>query len=141
MAKYLQTKQDITLALAQQLVAAGVTAATQKNVQVSVAILDLSGNLKAFAQMDNAAPVSVQVAIGKAASAIQLQDESGVFEQFVNNGQPSMMSTPGVLPLQGGVPIKVSQAVVGAVGVSGSTGDGDLALARKIVAVAEKQLS
>lgn len=141
MAKYLQTKQDITLALAQQLVAAGVAAATQKNVQVSVAILDLSGNLKAFAQMDNAAPVSVRVAIGKAASAIQLQDESGVFEQFVNNGQPSMMSTPGVLPLQGGVPIKVSQAVVGAVGVSGSTGDGDLALARQIVAEAEKQLS
>ncbi|ANZ60390.1 hypothetical protein AYR62_15420 [Secundilactobacillus paracollinoides] len=140
MANYLQAKQDITLALAQQLVSDGVDAANQAHVKVSIAVLDLSGNLKTFAQMDNAAPVSVQVAIGKAISAIQLQDESGVFEQFVNSGQPAMMTTPGVLPLQGGVPIRADSNVIGAVGVSGSTGDGDLALAREIVAVAEKLL-
>lgn len=138
MTKYVQNKQDITLVLASQMVSYGIKQATANNVQVSISVINMSGKLKAFVQMDDAAPVSVQVAIDKATSAVLLQDDSGVFESFVNDGQPAMMTTPGVLPLRGGVPIRINNSIIGAVGVSGSTSEGDLALSRSIAIYANK---
>jgi glc operon protein GlcG len=44
---------------------------------------------------------------------------TGKWEEFVKAGRTSMIKMPGILPVQGGVPIVVEGTCVGAVGVSG----------------------
>lgn len=96
---------------------------------VSVAVVDAAGEPVAFEKHDHAAPVTPAVAQAKARTAALLRAPSKLFEDFINAGQPSFLATPGITPLQGGVPVMVQGVVVGAVGVSGSSGEGDTHLA------------
>lgn len=130
----IKTVQEISLATAQVLLQYGLKQANERQLQLAIAITDRAGLLVAFVRMDEAAPVTVEVAIGKAKAAAYLKAPSKLFEDFINNGKPSMVTTPGVLPLQGGIPIVYNGAIVGAVGVSGSTGETDNELATLIAA-------
>jgi uncharacterized protein GlcG (DUF336 family) len=42
-----------------------------------------------------------------------------VWEQRIKEGRTAMLKMPGILPVQGGLPIVVDGSCVGAVGVSG----------------------
>lgn len=121
--------QEITLSAARKLTDYGLQLAAERNVHVSVAVTDRAGVLLAFVRMDDASLVTVDVAVGKARSAAYLKAPSKVFEDFINSGLPAMATTPGILPLQGGVPVYYKGAVIGAVGVSGADGDTDSAIA------------
>ena len=48
-----------------------------------------------------------------------------VYEETVNGGRYSALSMPGITHLEGGVPIVVAGECLGAVGISGDTGDND----------------
>lgn len=128
----IQTIHELTLSAAQQLTGYGLKLAKDRKLNLSIAVVDKSGNLLAFVRMDNASLVTIDVAIGKAKTAAYLKAPSKVFEDFINKGQPSMTTTPGILPLQGGVPVMYNGEVVGAVGVSGSDGETDNELANSI---------
>ncbi len=125
----IKTVSELTLHAAQKILAEGVKLANGKQLNISIAITDRSGYLLAFFRMDNAALVTIDVAIQKAKTAALLNAPSKVFEDFVNNGQPSMTTTPGILPLQGRIPITYKDEIIGAVGVSGSDGDTDNTIA------------
>jgi uncharacterized protein GlcG (DUF336 family) len=58
---------------------------------------------------------------------------SKVFEDMVNKGRFAALAMP-VVPLEGGEPIVVDGAVIGAVGVSGVTAGEDAQVARAGVA-------
>lgn len=128
----MQNIPTINLIAAQRLIKSGLELADEQDLQLSLAVVDAAGHLLAFARMDQAALVTIDVAIGKARTAAYLKAPSRLFEEFVNSGQPSMITVPNILPLQGGVPILYGQEVIGAVGVSGSSGDNDHALATTI---------
>ncbi|MCT3923205.1 heme-binding protein [Elizabethkingia anophelis] len=129
-----KTVQELTLTSAQELLQYGLKLANERQLQVSIAITDKAGLLLSFARAEDAAPVTVEVAIGKAKAAAYLKAPSKLFEDFINNGKPSMITIPDVLPLQGGIPIIYNNTIVGAVGVSGSTGETDNELATLIAA-------
>lgn len=76
-------------------------------------------------RQDAAIGISPQVALAKARTAALLQAPSKQFEDFVNHGSPSFLSTPGATALEGGVPILAGGRVIGAVGVSGAYGPND----------------
>lgn len=120
---------ELTLRGAQTLLDYGENAARERGVRLCLAVVDRSGALLAFRRMDGAAPVAIDVAIGKARSAAMLRGDSRAFEELVDGQHPSMLATPGVLPLRGGVPVRVGAAVLGAVGASGATGPVDEAVA------------
>ncbi len=120
---------EISLAAARELLNKGLEIAQAKNLNISLAVSDRSGALLAFIRMDNASLVTIDVAIQKARTAAFLKAPSQLFENFINNGQPAMATTPGILPLQGGVPIIINNEMIGAVGVSGSSGENDNAMA------------
>lgn len=80
--------------------------------------------------MDGAALVTIDVAIKKAKSAAYLNSPSKLFEDFINEGLTSMLSTPNILPLQGGMPIYYKDNLIGAIGISGSDGDTDQSIAK-----------
>jgi uncharacterized protein GlcG (DUF336 family) len=86
---------------------------------VSIAILDDGGHLLHFARMDGASPASVAISVEKARTAALTRRTSGMWEERIKQGRTSMLKMPGILPVQGGVPIIVEGTCVGAVGVSG----------------------
>jgi uncharacterized protein GlcG (DUF336 family) len=63
-------KRSITAELAQKLVDAAVAKAKSLGVPQIVAILDESGNLKAFCRMDGAPLISIEVSQNKAYTAL-----------------------------------------------------------------------
>lgn len=121
----IKTVHELTLSAAQNLTEYGLQLADERKLNLSIAVTDRSGMLLAFVRMDDAAIVTIEVAIKKAKTAAYLKAPSKIFEDFVNSGKPSMVTTPGILPLQGGVPIIYKGQAIGAVGVSGASGEND----------------
>ncbi len=123
-------RADIAQAGAQQAIAAALAEAGRNGWIIAVAVVDSSGELVAFQKADGAIGISPAVAIGKARTAALLRQPSKNFEDYINSGRPSFLSTPGTTPLEGGVPITVGGQVVGAVGVSGAHGANDSQVAQ-----------
>ena len=107
-------------------IAAGVVAECQKNSwNVAVAVVDTHGALVYFERMDNTQIASMDIAIGKAKAAATYRRPTRVFMDVINKGGPATATLPGVFASPGGVPIMADGKVIGAVGVSGVTGDQD----------------
>jgi glc operon protein GlcG len=113
---------------------AAMTEARTAGWQISVAVVDRAGELMAFERSDDAIGISPEVAIGKARTAARLRAPSAEFEDFINSGRPSFLATPGVTPLEGGLPLEYQGKVIGAVGVSGAHGPNDTRIARAAAA-------
>ncbi len=118
-------KSTISLAAAKQVIAAAHEEATRNHWHICVAVVDIAGELVALEKQDSAIGISPQVATAKAKTAALLQSPSKEFEDFINSGKPSFLSTPGATALEGGVPIVLNGQVIGAVGISGAHGPND----------------
>lgn len=59
-----------------------------------------------------------------------LKAPSKLFEDMINEGATSMLSTQNITPLQGGIPIIYKDDVCGAIGISGAKGDEDNEVAK-----------
>lgn len=116
---------SVTLEGARAAISAALEEAHHNGWQISVAVVDRSGLLVAFARDDQAIGIGPDVAIGKARTAALLQAPSKEFEDFINSGRPSFLSTPGATALEGGLPLVSAGEVIGAVGVSGAHGSND----------------
>lgn len=102
---------------------------------VTIAIVDDGGHLLWLQRLDGAAPLSSHIAPAKARTAALGQRESRVYEEMINQGRVSFLSAPAVEGLlEGGVPILVQGACVGAVGVSGVKSSEDAQVARAGIA-------
>ena len=107
-------------------VAAGTLAECQKNSwNVAVAVVDTHGFLVYFERMENTQYASMDIAIGKARAAATYRRPTRAFADVINKGGPATATLPGVFASPGGVPLMVDGKVIGAVGVSGVTGDQD----------------
>ena len=107
-------------------IAAGVIAECQKNNwNIAVAVVDTHGSLLYFERMDDTQIASMDIAIGKAKAAATYRRPTRAFADAINKGSPATATLPGVFASPGGMPIFVGGKVVGAVGVSGVTGDQD----------------
>ena len=116
---------SVNLAAAKK-IAAGTIAECQKNSwRVSVAVVDTHGALLYFERMENTQYASNDIAIGKARAAATYQRPTRAFADVINKGGPATATLPGVFASPGGVPIMADGKVIGAVGVSGVTGDQD----------------
>ena len=123
----------ITLADARRVIAAAEKKADEIGQPMNIAIADAGGNLVAHVRMDNAWIGSVDISIKKAwtsrafdITTKDLADNSQSGDQFFgihasNNGK--------VMIFAGGIPLKKDGKVVGAIGVSGGSGEQDHAVA------------
>jgi len=114
----------IALENAKKSAAAAIVEASKKNLSISVAIVDAAGDLVYFEKMDNAQLGSVNVAIDKARSAAAFKRPTKAFEDALVAGGAGLriLALPGAVPLQGGIPLVLDGKIVGAIGVSGSSG-------------------
>src|SRR5258708_13048152 len=122
----------MTLNKARLLIEGAIEKAKQIGQPMNIAIVDAGANLAAFVRMDGAWLGSIDIAINKAFTA-KAFDISTL--ELGRNSQPGNQffgiheSNRGrVMIFAGGIPLKVSGQVVGAVGVSAGPGDKHQAL-------------
>jgi glc operon protein GlcG len=105
-------------------------AATRRGVAPVVSVVDAGGELVFLWRPDDAQVASVQVTTDKARTAAIYRRPSRDFEEQASHGRPSALHLARAVPLQGGMPIRHGDEVIGAVGVSGaSSADEDQELA------------
>jgi uncharacterized protein GlcG (DUF336 family) len=133
----------LTSALARFVLEAAEARATDLGVCVNIAVLDAGGHLKAFARMDHAILASIDVATGKARTAVLLETTSEAAWDYCKPGGPAPgleRSNGGLVTFAGGIPIRDScNEVIGAVGVSGGTVAQDLSIAEAAIAAVSGQ--
>jgi glc operon protein GlcG len=91
-------------------------------------VVDPAGDLLAFQRMDGVRPASADLAIEKARTAARLRRPTAEIEDGINQGRTAFI-TANIAALRGGVPIRVSGEVVGAVGVAGLSKETDTEIA------------
>jgi len=131
----LEMRPILTLDVARKIVEACITKAQQQGWKMHVAVLDIGGNLKAFARMDDAQLLSEEVAMRKAYTAAALPRSTREVADLAYSNpdrRPGGIAfLPHVAVIQGGLPIMTADGVhIGGVGVSGSTAQNDEACAQ-----------
>jgi uncharacterized protein GlcG (DUF336 family) len=128
----------MTMEKAQKIIEAGIVKAKQIGQPMNIAVVDAGANLTAFARMDGAWLGSIDIAINKAFTA-KAFDISTL--ELGHNSQPKdqffgihVSNHTRVMIFAGGIPIKLNGQIVGAVGVSGGSGEQDQAVAEAVVA-------
>lgn len=139
MAKTL-TQQIVSCELADQLVAGAVAKAVEIGVPMCIAIVDPAGTLIQFRRMDGAALLSVEIAQNKAYTAISFGGmATHEWYEFIKNDPPllhGIVHTPRLVVFGGGYPVKVGEALVGGIGVSGGHYSQDMEVAKAGLAAA-----
>jgi glc operon protein GlcG len=131
----LRTTRVVNLDAARLALAAAITEATRNGWSISVAVVDPSGDLIAFAKMDGAPPASIGIAPAKARTAARMKRSTGVLDSTLTAGRLALLGLDGITPVEGGVPVYSGADVVGAIGVSGATSMQDAQVARAAAAV------
>ncbi|MDD9244350.1 heme-binding protein [Enterobacter soli] len=117
-------QKNISLAQANALASSAIQACMAKNYQVTVTVVDRAGIIKAVQRTDNAGPHTVKASEMKAYTSLSTKNASGkVMEAAQSNaGAQNMRDVPGFLLLAGGLPLKVGDEVIGAIGIGGAPG-------------------
>ncbi|MGP0173822.1 GlcG/HbpS family heme-binding protein [Pseudomonas sp. NCHU5208] len=115
----------------QAMAQAARTFARQQQWPVTVAIVDDGGHLLHLQRLADASPMSVEMAIAKARTAALTRRPTQFYEDLIlGQGRLSFLATPMTGLLEGGLPIKVGDSVVGAIAVSGVTSAQDSQVAQ-----------
>lgn len=126
----------ITLEQARKVMSAAEAEAKKNNLNLSVAIVDTGGHLVLMQRMDGAFFASANVAQDKAWSAAAYRRPGKALQDRLAKGgeEIRILRLRGASPIEGGDPILADGKVVGAIGVSGGSGDQDGLVARAGVA-------
>ncbi len=116
------TKQTLTLDGAKKAADAAIAYAKSSGAPGSaIAVVDDGGHLLYFVRLDGTFTASPNISIGKAKTAVLFKKPTKDFEDIINKGRFAMTALPPDFPpLQGGVPIKLGDQIIGAIGVSGA---------------------
>lgn len=123
---------SLTLVQARQILDAALATSKEKGYQpMGIAVLDASGNLKAFVSEDGASMFRFDIARAKAWGAVGMGVSSRTLSERAKGNPNFFVSLAATaegrfLPQTGAVVIKDAQGqLLGAVGASGGTGDED----------------
>jgi uncharacterized protein GlcG (DUF336 family) len=123
----------ITLNDARRIIAAAEKKATEVGQPMNIAVVDEGGNLVAHVRMDGAWIGSIDISINKAytSRAFDIATKN-LAEHSQSGGQffgIHASNSGRIMIFAGGVPLQRDGKVVGAIGVSGGSGDQDHAVA------------
>jgi uncharacterized protein GlcG (DUF336 family) len=115
----------ITLVQAERLVDAARAEAARRNFTMAFAVVDPAGELVSFEKMDGTQNGSTEVALAKARGSARFRRPTKAWSDQIAAGRTATLSVPGVIAIEGGVPILANGRVIGALGVSGGTSEED----------------
>jgi len=123
----------LTLADARSLIAAAEKKAIEIGQPMNIAVVDAGGNLIAHVRMDGAWIGSVDISINKAFTSRAFDIST---RDLAKHAQPGgqfygihVSNSGRIMIFAGGIPLKREGRVVGAIGVSGGSGEQDQAVA------------
>src|SRR3954465_15734427 len=123
-----RTRRIIDDAGASAVIAAAEQKANAHGHRVVIAVVDPHGELIELRRTSGAQIASSRVAVDKARTAAIFVPPSREIEQQVTDGRLGALALHGASALTGGIPLKVGEEVVGAIGTSGETPDEDEAI-------------
>src|ERR671923_2507362 len=122
---YVRTRRIVDDAGADAVIAAAEDRAREQGSRVVIAVVDPHGELIQMRRTPGAQIASSRVALDKARTAAIFVRPSREMEEQVTNGRLGALALHGASCLTGGIPLKVGDEVVGAIGTSGETPDED----------------
>ena len=124
--------KDLSLATALTIATTASETCKGQGYRVTVAVVGRNGEIIAHLRGDDASPHTLENSQRKAFTARTFRTSSGEFAQRQKDNPPgAALWLTGISASAGGLPIKVGEDVIGAVGVSGSPGgDKDEACAK-----------
>ena len=110
--------------LATDIAVAAIAACTKLTYNITATVVDSDGVVQALIRGDGAGIHTVQTAQDKAFTAVTYgRPGSEVAKGFTANPTAGVvLKEPRLIPSDGGLPIKIGNEVVGALGISGSPG-------------------
>jgi len=122
-AQLLQRK-DLSLTVAQTIANGALEACKAMGYAASVVVVDRSGDTLVSLRGDGSGPHTVENARRKAytANTFKMSTEDFVKDMKTRPVRREQTTLPNVIAINGGVPIKVGNDVIGGVGLSGSPG-------------------
>lgn len=123
-AQAVRTEKNMSLDLANQIAYASVAACAANGYAVAATVVDRAGTVRAVQRADNAGPHTLGASQAKAFTSASAKNTTlAMMEGSQKNpAAANLVNIPGYLLLGGGVPVKVGNEVIGAVGVGGAPG-------------------
>jgi glc operon protein GlcG len=126
----LPSKKYLDLAAIKTMVAAAEAKAKELNVEVTICIVDESGNLLFLEKADKATLNTIQFAQRKARHAAFYRSPSKDGADAMKKGNTDVLAFPDYFPNQGGLPIMVDGQVLGGIAASGAKSEIDEAISQ-----------
>jgi uncharacterized protein GlcG (DUF336 family) len=124
----------ISLETAKTLIEAAERKARELDVLMNIAVVSHEGQLVAFEKMDGAWLASIDIAIDKAFTAVSLKSATEGLAGATQPGESlyglNTTNDGRLVVFGGGIPLTKDGAIVGAIGVSGSSVENDVAVAQ-----------
>jgi uncharacterized protein GlcG (DUF336 family) len=114
-------ERQISMAMARAIAEGAVQQCRNDNYHVTATVLDRAGQVRVILRDDGSSPATIDTSRRKAYTARVFRQTTAEFAQRVS-ANPALTEITDVITLAGGVPIKVGDDVIGAVGVSGAPG-------------------
>ncbi|MES2416003.1 MAG: heme-binding protein [Pseudomonadota bacterium] len=123
-AQAVRTEKNMSLELANQIASASVAACAANGYAVAATVVDRAGTVRAVQRADNAGPHTLGASQAKAFTSASAKNTTlAMMEGSQKNpAAANLGNIPGYLLLGGGVPVKVGNEVIGAVGIGGAPG-------------------
>jgi glc operon protein GlcG len=126
----LPSKKYLNLTAIKTMVAAAEAKAQALHVEVTICIVDESGNLLFLEKADGAPLNTIQWAQKKARHAAFYKSPSKDAAETVKKGSMEALAFPDFFPNQGGLPILVDGQILGGISASGAKSEIDEAIAQ-----------
>ena len=125
LAQELVTIRSIPVAMAAEVATAAVEQCLKDGFRATATVVDGAGHVKVVIRGDGASPHTVDSSRRKAYTSLAVGGSTGDLDAFLRERSPSSFGLRFVeqmLPLPGGLAIRIGDEVIGAVGVGGAPG-------------------
>lgn len=129
----LPSKKWLNLAAIKTLASAAEAEAARRNVQVTLCIMDESGNLLFLQKADGAGLNTIEFAQKKARYAALYGRPSRIAAEQLKGGNLAVLAFPDGFPNQGGLPIQVDGKTIGSIAASGAPSEVDEAICQTAI--------
>jgi uncharacterized protein GlcG (DUF336 family) len=122
------THKDLSYDIARTMAEGAIADCKARGYGISAVVVDRAGETLIAMRGDNASPHTMENARRKAYTARSFKQTTKEYAKKLNDGNPvirQQVTLPHVIAIPGGIPIKVGDDVIGAMGASGSPGVDD----------------
>jgi len=137
-----ESSEKMNSELSEKIIKSCIEKAVQVEIPMVIWVMDEHGNPVMFERMDGSLLASIEIAKGKAYSAVAFKLPTHELNELAKNGELyGINSLDKVITFGGGYPLKINNLIVGAVGVSGGTVAQDMEVATYAVKKFEEMIS